>query len=339
MSTKADCREAKSVLSASLRHAELNVFAAPPRRLPGRIETLEDAFALAFVEDARSASCPPAHAGGGYVIHDRLRSTPLLPTTVVIGLGVGMAPRGNTAAREFALAVRTLASGQEAAIDPVAVGRVIQGAVDVEVEVRAVRRARPQVGPGGRVGNGRTSSTGTVGGILPGTRRAVTANHVAALVNQGTIGDPVVDGEGAQVGRLDWYLPLVPGEPNSLDVATVEFDAAADPPGSARPAGELEPGDEVTMHGGRSGATTGIVSAVEHDESIAYSGVRFPFVGLVEVTGTSRAFSRPGDSGSLVHRGNVVGGMLIAGVVVDRRSLLTEAGRLFATLDTTEMLV
>lgn len=329
MSSRTACREAKDELAESVRNAELAVLSSPPRRAPRALNNFEDALAAAWRHAFVEAS-PKRRASG-----TRVSSLPLaLP--IVFGLGIGAAA---TRHGDYALAVRTRAGRLGALwIDETTVRRLVRAKVDVDLDIRQVRATRPQVATGDRLGNCRSFATGSVGAVLPRTRRAVTANHVVALVNEAAVGDPVVDGDRQRIGTLDWYLPLVPGEPNRLDLATVELDQAPEE-GVTRAPVDPEPGDEVLLRGARSGATRGLVSSVEHDESISYPGSKIPFVELIEVTGLDGPFSRPGDSGAIALSGSGVAGMVIAGVVADRRSLVTSAAPMFGTLEVATMIV
>lgn len=261
----------------------------------------------------------------------------ILPVNIGIGIGIGDRPG------EFALAIRfrqrlpdielllqrivALANNE---VDIVATGN-IRAFVD-PVDVQMLRSlCRPLV-IGCSVAH-ITSTAGTLGLIAQHskTNRAVLVSnsHVFAHAGAAKIGDGItqpgrVDGGTTPVGSLLDFVPLKPSGSNQVDAAIALPDATIE----LRPneivgigaftvaaADILRPNLNVSKLGRTSGLTRGVVTAVEVDNIVMDSEFgSVTFDDQIEIKGVDRAFSQPGDSGSLiVSEQNQAVGMLFCG--------------------------
>jgi hypothetical protein len=141
-------------------------------------------------------------------------------------------------------------------------------------------------------------------------------NHVVADSDRGRPGDVVVqpgpaDGgqaDGDRIGTLDWIVPMLAGEPNLVDAATVRLDDDVDvdetyPVGDLAGWADADVDLDVEKVGRTTGLTRGRVSAIELDGlTVLYPTGVITFDGQIEVVGDgSGPFSAGGDSGSLVY--------------------------------------
>lgn len=164
-------------------------------------------------------------------------------------------------------------------------------------------------------------TAGTIGAFIrpagaDGRVHVLSNNHVVADSDRGRPGDVVVqpgpvDGgtpDCDRIGTLDRAIPMLPGEPNLVDAATVLLDEDVEVD-VAYPVGELlgwadaDVDVEVEKVGRTTGLSRGRVSAIELDGlSVLYPTGVITFDGQVEVSGDgSGPFSAGGDSGSLVY--------------------------------------
>jgi hypothetical protein len=261
----------------------------------------------------------------------------ILPINFGIGIGIGDRPG------EFALAIRfpqrlpdielllqrivALANNE---VDIVATGNI--RAFVEPVDVQTLRSlCRPLV-IGCSVAH-ITSTAGTLGLIAQHskTNRAVLVSnsHVFAHAGAAKIGDGItqpgrVDGGTTPVGSLLDFVPLKPSGSNQVDAAIALPDATI----ALRPneiagigaftvaaADILRPNLNVSKLGRTSGLTRGVVTAVEVDNIVMDSEFgSVTFDDQIEIRGVDRAFSQPGDSGSLiVSEQNQAVGMLFCG--------------------------
>ena len=148
---------------------------------------------------------------------------------------------------------------------------------------------------------------GTVGGWMKDkggtTVYGLSNNHVIAAINNGQVGDPILQGP-ITIGTLLTWINLKPmPQPNKADIALFKLAVGQRPQWDPqRPAGSVgaTQGMRVYKKGARSGLTNGIVTGVNGALNVELHGRMFHFEGLVAIQGDSGAFSEHGDSGSLV---------------------------------------
>lgn len=172
---------------------------------------------------------------------------------------------------------------------------------------------------GSSIGHLRVTA-GTLGAFVrsaDGRAGILSNNHVLADENSGALGDPIIQpgaadgGDPARdtVAHLSAFVALRTGEPNTVDAAVavldegVEYDATWQ--GDRRLGGvaeELPEEYEVVEKLGRTtGRTEGRTTAFELDDVLVeYDTGTLRFDNVIEIEGTSGAFSSPGDSGSLI---------------------------------------
>jgi hypothetical protein len=172
-------------------------------------------------------------------------------------------------------------------------------------------------------------TAGTAGALVQvdGAWFVLSNSHVLARSGLAAPGDPVLqpgpaDGGNAadRVGVLERAVPFAPEGVNEVDAALARLDAGVevDLTGAPTATAALDGGEAVEKLGRTTGLTRGRVSAIEVDDVVVDFG---PGVGLlrfdgqVEVQGEGAAFSRGGDSGSLVRLadGGPGVGLLFAG--------------------------
>lgn len=260
------------------------------------------------------------------------------------GVAVGVSVGGD--GRRFGVALRyTLGTPTSRML----VRRAAAAAAD-EVDVRRVGRIRPLVAPARpRVSSAQTErvrplrpglsiahvdvTAGTLGAFVrrageEGAVWALSNNHVLAASGEGRVGDPVLQPGPAdggrdpddRVGALSDVVPLVGDGINVVDAALARLDdpeVVLDyPAGRVAEVVAPEGGEEVEKVGRTTGVTRGRISAIELDDVVVgYPFGPARFDGQIEVTGGGGAFSRPGDSGSLVYRPDTRAavGLLFAG--------------------------
>lgn len=254
-----------------------------------------------------------------------------VPATGPVALGAAPAGSG------YALAVRYRHDGPLVAR---LVERLREEVGDAEVDVRGIGAVRPlartpqelqgrlrPLVPGCSVCH-EADTAGTLGAVVRrGEEQLLLTNaHVIARSGLASPGDAVLqpgpaDGGTAadKVGVLDTSAPLDPAGTNTVDAALARLDPGIelDPTGSPSATAVLA-GDELVEKLGRTtGFTSGRVTAIEVDDVVVDYGEvgLLRFDGQIEVSGTGGAFSRGGDSGSLVRLagGGAAVGLLFAG--------------------------
>jgi len=170
----------------------------------------------------------------------------------------------------------------------------------------------------------------TDGGSDDGARYVLSNYHVLAGSPSAQVGDVVVqpgpaDGGRApqdRVGTLAQVVPLTPGQPATVDAALALLDDAIEtdptyPVGAVTTTAVAAGGEAVAKIGRTTALTQGRVTAIEMDDVVVGYGEELgalSFDDQIEVEGTGGAFSRGGDSGSLVYREDGVAlGLLFAG--------------------------
>lgn len=249
------------------------------------------------------------------------RLSALAPQVPTVAVGVGVGAPG-----EYELAVRVQSRAAAAALDVDSLRREARGEIDVRYVGRVVkrstpwhrRRQRPLLG-GVSVGHVRVTA-GTLGGFVgaaDGRPAIISNNHVLADENEASVGDAIVqpgiaDGgtEADRVAALARFVPLVGDAPNHVDaaIATLDDGIAFDTSGPGPPStavaglGSHYESRLVTKTGRTTGATEGVISAFELDNVVVqYDLGPLRFDDQFEVdTVTPAAFSRGGDSGSLI---------------------------------------
>ena len=117
-------------------------------------------------------------------------------------------------------------------------------------------------------------------------------------------------------------VPLAPGEPATVDAALALLDDGLDadptyPVGRVTTTAVAAGGESVAKIGRTTARTQGRVTAIEMDDVVVGYGEELgalSFDHQIEVEGLAGAFSRGGDSGSLVYREDGVAlGLLFAG--------------------------
>lgn len=137
-------------------------------------------------------------------------------------------------------------------------------------------------------------------------------NHVIASENRAAIGSAIYHWAGygkETVGKLVGFEPLTIRGPNEVDAAIARLDGVyavdmASLSGGGRFTGiantRCRVGMAASKIGVTSGRTFGTVRAIEMDFGMHYSVGRVSLVNQIEINGHENAFSRPGDSGSMV---------------------------------------
>ncbi|MFD6179177.1 MULTISPECIES: chymotrypsin family serine protease [unclassified Isoptericola] len=163
-----------------------------------------------------------------------------------------------------------------------------------------------------------------------GARFVLSNYHVLAGSPSAQVGDVVVqpgpaDGGRApadRVGTLAQVVPLTPGQPATVDAALALLDDGIEtdptyPVGAVTTTAAAAGGEAVAKIGRTTALTQGRVTAIEMDDVVVGYGEELgalSFDNQIEVEGTGGAFSRGGDSGSLVYREDGVAiGLLFAG--------------------------
>ncbi|MFE5339520.1 hypothetical protein ACFQ80_04835 [Isoptericola sp. NPDC056578] len=263
-------------------------------------------------------------------------------------LSLGLAPQGDggfgiavryrlgvPTARSF---VRKLAAEAGDAVDVRRTGRIRTLGAQVRPPVATARalgetdRVRP-LRPGVSIAHVDVTA-GTLGAFVvkaDDAARYVLSNfHVLAGSPSAQVGDVVVqpgpaDGGRApqdRVGTLAQVVPLTPGEPATVDAALAVLDDGVEidptyPVGTVTTTAVAVGGEAVAKIGRTTAHTQGRVTAIEMDDVVVGYGDELgalSFDNQIEVEGTGGAFSRGGDSGSLVYREDGVAlGLLFAG--------------------------
>lgn len=151
---------------------------------------------------------------------------------------------------------------------------------------------------------------GSAGGLLlskddKSNSRLFSNNHVLANTNKGKKGDFIYqyrNNSSEIIGRLENFLPIYSGSLNELDLAVASLDYDVDLYASRY----IQPrrarlGERVVKTGASTGTRYGFVTSIDYTEKVAYQGFDAVFINQTQITGSnSLAFSKPGDSGSLI---------------------------------------
>lgn len=260
----------------------------------------------------------------------------LLRTPGVVGTAVGLDQNGKSAVQIFTR--KAGVPGLPSTLDGVPVQVVVtgtiralpagtaDGAADATALAvnRTARFARP-VPIGVSTGNKGECIAGTIGARVKSgsTTYALSNNHVYALQNQAAIGSTVLQpgqadvncaaGTNANLGKLTRFVRIT-----FSSTASNRVDAAIAAAPTAR-LGRATPSDgygtprasttaalinqAVRKYGRTTGQTAGHVVAINATVIVAYNETgtkQARFVGQIVIQGNTRAFSRPGDSGSLI---------------------------------------
>ncbi|HEX6048335.1 MAG TPA: hypothetical protein VFZ21_03680 [Gemmatimonadaceae bacterium] len=186
-------------------------------------------------------------------------------------------------------------------------------------------------------GNAGECASGTIGAKISkgGTIYALSNNHVFARENDGASGETIYQpgrydlncASGAQYewGTLSAYKDISFGGNNTADAALARVTNAANlvgstPPGVSygSPSSTLANASlnlAVQKFGRTTGHTTGVIVGVNVTIRVQYSSGIATFVNQIQIRGDKGAFSRSGDSGSLIvtRTGNHPVGLLFAG--------------------------
>lgn len=147
----------------------------------------------------------------------------------------------------------------------------------------------------------------------------VSNNHVLANTNNAQRGDAIyyMEGSPEQIGNLRHFTTISPTSPNHLDLAVAEIPGFVN---NGLPAGTSRRsflGENVYKVGAKTGTTSGVVRSMHYTAKIDYGNFKAVFVDQLQITGrlTGFAFSKPGDSGSLIRsrHDNAFLGLLFAG--------------------------
>ena len=182
-------------------------------------------------------------------------------------------------------------------------------------------KARP-VPVGFSIGNVGECSAGTYGArVVSGTTRYILSNnHVLALQNHASIGSTILQpgrydtncatNLGDAIATLSDYEPIqFGGANNTVDVAIARITNVNDVSNATSSAGYGVPNmvtvaasvnQAVQKCGRTTGCTKGTVSAVNATINVSYSDGVARFVNQIVITGKRGAFSKSGDSGSLI---------------------------------------
>lgn len=186
-------------------------------------------------------------------------------------------------------------------------------------------------------GNEAECASGTIGAKISkgGTIYALSNNHVFARENDGASGETIYQpgrydlgcASGAQYawGTLSTYKTISFGGNNTADAALARVTNATNlvgstPPGVSygSPSSTLATASlnlAVQKFGRTTGHTTGVIAATNVTIRVQYSSGVATFVNQIQIRGDKGAFSKSGDSGSLIvtREGNRPVGLLFAG--------------------------
>lgn len=284
------------------------------------------------------ADQPSLAAGGGQgpdlraAIEAQERHTGrLLGNSGVAGTAVGLTSSGRPAVKIFAKhgAVRGLPSE----LDGIPVVIEVTGEF---VAGLPKATARPQAKPGGgtnstsrftrpvpigvSTGNRGECSAGTIGARVKNGSNyyALSNNHVFALENHAPIGSQILQpgrydtncasSDGDVIGTLAQFVSISFGGNNEVDAAIASVtpstvgnattSAGYGVPGSTPVAATV--GLPVQKCGRTTNCTTGTVSAINATINVQYTDGVARFVNQIVISGRRGAFSKAGDSGSLI---------------------------------------
>ena len=203
----------------------------------------------------------------------------------------------------------------------------------------AVSKASPHAKPGGgagsikptgyarpayvgmSTGNALECAAGTIGAKISkgGSIYALSNNHVYARENAGSVGEVIYQpgrydlncGSGSQYafGTLAFFQNISFSGNNTVDVALAKLNSSTQLNASTPPGGYGAPSSATTTatlnmavqkFGRTTGLTTGVVTGVNVTVRVQYTDGVATFVNQVQITGNRGAFSKAGDSGSLI---------------------------------------
>lgn len=213
-------------------------------------------------------------------------------------------------------------------------------------------RARPGGGGGGgsikptsfarpayigmSTGNAEECASGTIGAKISkggSTVYALSNNHVFARENAGKAGEDIyqpgrydlncASGDQYKFGTLDSFRQISFSGNNTADVALAKVNSdvvlnGSTPNGGYTPSSTLATATvnlAVKKYGRTTGLTTGVVTGVNVTVRVQYTSGVATFVDQIQIRGNKGAFSKAGDSGSLIVRStdNRPVGLLFAG--------------------------
>jgi len=270
----------------------------------------------------------------------------------VLGTGVGRLSDGRPEVTIFAKNAGAAARVPKE-LDGVPVTVEVTGEITALPAVAdASPRARPGGGGGGgsirptdyarpayvgmSTGNANECSAGTIGAkiLKNGTIYALSNNHVYARENAAAPNEKIYqpgryDLSCASGSKYEWatlasFEPISFSGNNTVDVALAKLNNAGDLSGSTPPNGYGAPSSTmanaalnlaVQKYGRTTGLTTGRVTGVNVTIRVQYTDGVATFVNQVQITGSRGAFSKAGDSGSLIvtQTGNNPVALLFAG--------------------------
>jgi hypothetical protein len=237
-------------------------------------------------------------------------------------------------------------------LDGVPVTVEVTGDITILPEVAVGPRARPGGGGGGSIkptdrarpayigmstGNANECASGTIGAkiLKGGVIYALSNNHVFARENAaGNTAEKIyqpgrydlgcASGSTYEWATLSSYQPISFSGNNTADAALAKLNSAGDLFGSTPPNGYGSPtsvavgasvGLAVQKYGRTTGLTTGVVTGVNVTIRVQYTAGVATFVNQIQIRGDKGAFSKAGDSGSLIvtRPGRQPVGLLFAG--------------------------
>ena len=170
-------------------------------------------------------------------------------------------------------------------------------------------------------GNALECAAGTIGAKISksGTIYALSNNHVYARENAASLGETIYQpgrydlncGSGSQYAwaTLAFFKTVSFSANNTVDVALAKVNDASQLSASTPPGGYGAPSSTTTTatlnmavqkYGRTTGLTTGKVTGVNVTIRVQYTDGVATFVNQVQITGNKGAFSKAGDSGSLI---------------------------------------
>jgi hypothetical protein len=192
-------------------------------------------------------------------------------------------------------------------------------------------RHRPALS-GTSIGNVSEDSAGTFGCVVTDSDKffILSNNHVIALANQAKIGDLIVQPGPLDlarissihvIGRLDAYIKIDFSGQNNVDAALARISKGISVfskiPNIGKISGITSPkiGMKVVKYGRTTNYTSGIITSRNIDIRVNYSSGDAFFIDQFEIFSKDVAFSREGDSGSIIieEDTNKAVGLLFAG--------------------------
>ena len=259
----------------------------------------------------------------------------LMADREILGTGVGRLSDGRAEVTVFAKNAGAAARVPKN-LDGIPVTVEVTGEITTLPEVaNASPRARP--GGGGSIkptdyarpayvgmstGNASECAAGTIGAKISkggSTVYALSNNHVYARENAASLGETIYQpgrydlncASGSQYAwaALDSYTKISFSGNNTVDVALARVTDGTQLNASTPPGGYGAPSPTTTTatlnmavqkYGRTTGLTTGVVTGVNVTIRVQYTDGVATFVNQVQITGNRGAFSRAGDSGSLI---------------------------------------